>query len=366
MKFLKRVNKKIIAKKWPFRLTIGIGLLIAAIYLIHWIFYFFAHESTDDAYVVGTVVPICPQVKGQVVKVLVRDNQQVKSGDLLVEIDREDYATRVEEAEKAFLKFMAEKEQTQALLQEKREVLRQAYAKLESAEVEEDLAQKEERRYATLYKQDLISKSQYDHISSQFLVAKANTKSAEATVSETIAAIKSIESQLKTQELKIEEGKAALDLARLDLERTQISAPIAGRIAKKNVDPGKYVQPGQPLFAIVDEKDIWITANFKETQIEKMRVGQPVEIKVDAYPGIVFKGHVDSLQPGTGSVFSLLPPENATGNFVKIVQRLPVKIIIDAPVDQNCPLWPGLSVVPYVAIGGERGAVYAKSKNEDE
>ncbi|MGA8242305.1 MAG: HlyD family secretion protein, partial [Desulfobacterales bacterium] len=123
--------------------------------------------------------------------------------------------------------------------------------------------------------------------------------------------------------------------------------------AQKNVDPGKYVQPGQPVLALVDLGKIWVVANFKETQIEKMRVGQPVDIEVDAYPGIEFRGRVNSLQPGTGAVFSLLPPENATGNFVKIVQRVPVKIVFDPLPDPAHPLYPGLSVVPYVDIAAK-------------
>jgi membrane fusion protein (multidrug efflux system) len=129
---------------------------------------------------------------------------------------------------------------------------------------------------------------------------------------------------------------------------------MSGRIAMKNVDPGKYVEPGQPLLSIVKE-DTWVIANFKETQIKKMSVGQPVMVKVDAYPGMVFKGHVDSVQPGTGSVFSLLPPENATGNFVKVVQRVPIKIIIDSRFDHSHPLWPGLSVVPVVDVSRRTG-----------
>jgi membrane fusion protein (multidrug efflux system) len=134
-----------------------------------------------------------------------------------------------------------------------------------------------------------------------------------------------------------------------------VVAPITGRVAKKNVDPGKYVQIGQPLLTIVDEENIWVSANFKETQIKDMRVGQPVEIDVDSYPGITFKGRVDSFQPGTGSVFSLLPPQNATGTFVKVVQRIPVKIVLDSPPDSSHPLWPGLSVIPYVDITEKSG-----------
>ena len=133
-----------------------------------------------------------------------------------------------------------------------------------------------------------------------------------------------------------------------------IFAPVSGSIAQKNVDPGKYVQPGQPLLSIV-RPDTWVVANFKETQIGKMSVGQPVEITVDAYGGKAFKGHIDSLQPGTGAVFSLLPPENATGNFVKVVQRVPVKIVMDSPFDPAHPLWPGLSVIATVDISTRSG-----------
>ena len=153
---------------------------------------------------------------------------------------------------------------------------------------------------------------------------------------------------------KIKEAQATKNLAERDLARTVVIAPISGRIAMKNVDPGKYVMAGQTLLAIVKE-DIWVIANFKETQITKMTVGQPVEIKIDAYPSITFSGHVDSLQPGTGSVFSLLPPENATGNFVKVVQRVPVKIVIDSKFDPRHPLWPGLSVVPTVDVKRQTG-----------
>ena len=123
---------------------------------------------------------------------------------------------------------------------------------------------------------------------------------------------------------------------------------MTGQIAKKNVDPGKYVQAGQPVLSLVDVKNTWIVANFKETQVRKMKTGQRVEVKVDAYPGVIFKGHIDSFQPGTGSVFTLLPAENATGNFVKVVQRVPVKILLDDDPESHHHLWPGLSVTPYV------------------
>ena len=160
---------------------------------------------------------------------------------------------------------------------------------------------------------------------------------------------------MTTQSFRIKEAAIAQKRAQLDLSKTIVKAPITGIIAMKNIDVGKYVQPGQTLLSIVKE-NTWVVANFKETQIKKMAVGQPVEIKVDAYPSKVFKGHIESLQPGTGSVFSLLPPENATGNFIKVVQRIPVKIVIDSLFDPNHPLWPGMSVVPDVDVSRQTGS----------
>jgi membrane fusion protein (multidrug efflux system) len=189
---------------------------------------------------------------------------------------------------------------------------------------------------------------------SRWQVTVARRQAAAAAVDEAEAGLKALKAKSTTQSFRIKEAQSAKNLAERDLSRTMVTAPISGRIAMKNVNPGKYVMPGQSLLAIVKD-DIWIIANFKETQITKMTVGQPVEIKVDAYPSVKFSGHIDSLQPGTGSVFSLLPPENATGNFVKVVQRVPVKIIIDSKFDPQHPLWPGLSVVPIVDVSRQIG-----------
>jgi membrane fusion protein (multidrug efflux system) len=185
-------------------------------------------------------------------------------------------------------------------------------------------------------------------------VAHSKKDSALASIAEVEAALKAVRAKVAAQEIKIKEADISKNQAQLDLARTVVKAPLSGRIAMKNVDPGKYVQPGQALLSIV-QHDTWVVANYKETQIKKMTVGQPVKVKVDAYPGIIFKGHVDSLQPGTGAVFSLLPPENATGNFVKVVQRVPVKIVLDSKFDPAHPLWPGLSVIPSVDISHQTG-----------
>lgn len=189
---------------------------------------------------------------------------------------------------------------------------------------------------ASDYRLDLAVKTE------ALAVARADEEKEKAAVGEAQKALK--------------EAEAAAKVAELALSRTTVRAPVAGRVTRKNVDPGKFLAAGQPLLALVVGGEVWLAANFKETQIGRVRAGQPVAIRVDAYPGLTLRGHVDSLQAGTGAVFSLLPPENATGNFVKVVQRLPVKIVIDSPPDPAHPFWPGLSAVPSVDVGaGGRG-----------
>ncbi len=227
--------------------------------------------------------------------------------------------------------------------------LARAKADLDAAENDAALADKDLKRATDLRKEEVISQSQFDQAESRARSMASRRESARAAMAEAEAAIEALNAQLLTQTYRIKEADASAGLAKLDLSRTVVTAPISGRVAKKNVDAGKYIQQGQPLLAIVDDNDLWIVANYKETQIAHMKPGQAVDITVDAYPGVTFKGHVDSFQPGTGAAFSLLPPQNATGNFVKVVQRVPVKILIDSKPDPAYPLRPGLSVYPSVA-----------------
>jgi membrane fusion protein, multidrug efflux system len=340
--------------KWIFKvlvilLVIG-GIAYGAAKIIHSL----SHESTDNAYVAGTVVPVAPEVRGRVTKVFVNDNEYVQTGARLVEIFPADYADAVKERKETVSTLTAEGLELKALLAQRRKVLAQAEANLNAATAEEGLADKELKRYARLAEQDAVPRNQYDFVESRSKVARARREATESAVAEAQASIEAAQARLNTQGTRIDQAQTTQRLAQLNLERTVIVAPIAGRITKKNVDPGKYVQPGQALLAVVRD-ETWVLANFKETQIGKMTVGQPVEVEVDAYPGTLFKGHIDSVQAGTGSVFSLLPPENATGNFVKVVQRVPVKIVIDTPHDDAHPLLPGLSVIPTVDVSRERG-----------
>jgi membrane fusion protein (multidrug efflux system) len=331
----------------------------AVIYGIVYFIHSLSHERTDDAYVAGTVVPIAAEVKGKVINVYINDNQYVDAGKPLLEIYQQDYFDLAKEKKDTISRLTSEENELAATIAEKEKTLTKARANLDVAISEEDLAQKEVQRYDRLLKKDAVSQNQYDQMKSRWQVTVARRQAAAAAVDEAQAEVKTIEAKSTTQSFKIKEAQSAKDMAERDLTRTVVIAPISGRIAMKNIDPGKYVMPGQALLAIVKE-DIWVIANFKETQIAKMAVGQPVEIKVDAYPSIKFSGHVDSLQTGTGSIFSLLPPENATGYFVKVVQRVPVKIIIDSKFDSQHPLWPGLSVVPTVDVSRQTGTKLSK------
>ena len=335
---------------WAIRAVIIILAAVAVLFTAKKVVYSLAHESTDDAFIEGTIVPVSSEVKGRVTRVFVADNQIVKTGDALVEIAADDYTNAVQTRQDALGRTAAEQEETRAAIKVKNMALARARAELDEAETDAVLAQKELTRSTELRNKEVISQSQFDQAESRSKAMAARGHSAQAAVAEIEASIEALNAQLKTQSYKSKEADTSLDLARLDLKRTVIAAPIDGRIAKKNVDEGKYVQPGQPLLAVVDDRNLWIEANFKETQLAAMRPGEPVDIGVDAYPGIQLAGHVQSFQPGTGAVFSLLPPQNATGNFVKVVQRVPVKIIIDSKPDALHPLWPGLSVSPSVAI----------------
>jgi membrane fusion protein (multidrug efflux system) len=289
-----------------------------------------------------------------VVRVHINDNQHVAAGTPLLEIFQDDYIHTVQERKEALSRLAAETREIQATIEEKKKVLAQAQANLNAVTAEGSLAAKEIKRYDKLHRQEVVSTSQYDRVESAWKVAEARKEAAMAAVVEAEAAVKALQAKSVTQEFKIKETEVSRNQAQLDLTRTTIVAPISGRIAMKNVDPGKYVQPGQALLSIVQD-DTWVIANFKETQIKKMAIGQPVDVKVDAYPGMTFRGCIDSLQSGTGAVFSLLPPENATGNFVKVVQRIPVKIVMESPFDPVHPLWPGMSVEPSVDVSHETG-----------
>jgi membrane fusion protein, multidrug efflux system len=341
-------------RKWLFRTVVLVLLIIGIIYGIKKVSHSFSHESTDNAYVAGVIVPVAPEIRGRVTRVYINDNQYVKAGTRLLEIFPDDYADAVKERRETVSALSAEAAELRAAVAQRTKGLAQAEANLKAAVADEALADKELKRYGRLVEQDAVPRSQYDYAESRSMVAKAREEAAESAVVEAQVSIEAAQARLNTQGIRVSQAQTTQRLAQLNFQRTVITAPCAGRIARKNVDEGKYIQPGQALLAVV-RNDTWIIANFKETQIGRMTVGQPVDVSVDAYPGKVFKGRIDSVQAGTGSVFSLLPPENATGNFVKVVQRVPVKVVIDTPFDESHPLLPGLSVVPTVDVSRETG-----------
>jgi len=278
-------DKRVVRAAWG-----GLALIIV---IMIYVWYGSHYETTDDAFIDGHVIPISARIPGHVLKSYITDNQHLKADQLVIELDPGVYEAQVE----------------------------QARATLEAAAANAFNDIRNFERYKELIEKSDISQQQFDGAEAQALSAKA----------------------------QVEQAKAALLQAELDLSYTKVYVPNAGKVTERNVEPGMYVNAGQPLFSLV-RPDIWVTANFKETQITHMRPGQPVEIRVDTYPGKVFKATVNSIQAGSGARFSLFPPENATGNYVKVVQRVPIKITFNEPWDPKYPIGPGMSVEPKVKV----------------
>jgi membrane fusion protein (multidrug efflux system) len=374
-------------------------------------------ESTDDARVRASIHPIAPRVQGMVVAVHVKDNQAVAAGDVLFEIDRRDFEVArdrrradLEEAtararaattgvpvvatttESALAGARATVDDARAgvRLAEKSLAaaeagLSGAEARLRQAQAEHARAARDQERLAPLVERDEISKQEYDAAVENEHARAAAVDAAQASVTaaghETAAAesrlaqaraevrrreaeaaaastapqrVTMTEAEAASAEARVEQASAELRRAELDLEYTVVRAPVSGVVARKSVEVGEFVRPGQAVLAVVALDEVWVVANFKETQVRSMRPGQRARVEVDAYPGRDYEGHVESIGAATTSSFSLLPPENASGNFVKVVQRLPVKIVFDQPQDRGRPLRPGMSVIArvYTRSGG--------------
>ena len=307
--------------------------------------------STDDAFIDVHMVQVSPQVAGRVSRVLVNDNQEVRAGQPLVEIDPADFQAKLDQtlanqqsAQGQLVQAQAQLPVTQANLDEARAQVGVAQAAANNA----DINLKRDQHLARMGSLAL-SRQQLDNDTATSRSDAANLAATQQKVAASQAQLALNKTQIATAEAGVRAAAAQVEQARLNLSYTQIHASVAGRVASKTVAEGNYVQIGQSLMALVPG-EVWVTANFKETQLDHMRAGQPVDIYVDAYPGHVFRGRVDSFQAGSGAAFSLLPPENATGNYVKIVQRVPVKIVFDDDTGGEWLLGPGMSVVPYVRI----------------
>lgn len=301
--------------------AIALGILLLVAMVIWWLIAR-QYETTDDAFIDTHIVHIAPQVPGRISRIYVNDNQLVHRGDPLVEIDSADYNARLQQA--LAQQVQAETQYSQAIANERG-------AAAQAVNAAQDL-----QRYRLLKKIN------------QSAVAQQQMDQAAASARNAIAARDAARAQISGAEAAINVAKAQVAAARLNLGYTHIVAPEDGHVAQRNVALGNYVSAGQELMAIVPIR-YWVTANFKETQLAYMRAGQPVTVSVDACLGSDIRGHVDSIQRGAGQAFGILPPENATGNYVKVVQRVPVKIVLDQ-VPRACPLGPGMSVEPSVKV----------------
>jgi membrane fusion protein, multidrug efflux system len=302
-------------------------------------------ESTDNAYVQSDISVIAPKVEGYLREVLVEDNQFVHAGDVLAVIDDQQFAARVAETEAAVgaqRAAIASVDQQVALQQSR---IAEAQAQIASAQAEVDRARLDFQRYEKLQATGFSPKQQYETASADFRKAQAAFTAAQAALASAQQEIQVLQASRREAEAQLKRAQASLAMAQDDLDNAVIHAPVDGVVGNKSARIGQFVKAGTQLLSVVPLPDVYVVANFKETQLADMRPGQPVEIAVDAYPGKVLTGRVESFAPASGSLFSLLPPENATGNFTKIVQRVPVRIAVPRDNVLAGLLRPGLSVV---------------------
>ena len=327
-------------------IAIGAAIIIGAATL--WWLNARHYESTDDAFVDGYVTHMAPQVAGRIAALKFVDNQHVSAGQVLVLIDPADYQAKLDQAKAQRANAAAVLDQVKAQVVVQQANLDQAQANVRVADADLVQAQKDYDRFTSI-NPHAVSRQQVDSATATFSTAQAKRDAAQQAVQGAQAQVAAARAQVVAAETQVRQADASVAFAALQLSYCTITAPVAGRVGHRTVDVGNYVNPGQAMFAIVQD-DMWVTANFKETQLAAMRPGQPVDISIDAFPSVTIHGRVDSVQPGTGSEFSVLPAENATGNYVKIVQRVPVKIAFDDKQLAQYPLSPGMSVVPEVRV----------------
>ncbi|MGH7314562.1 MAG: HlyD family secretion protein [Candidatus Rokuibacteriota bacterium] len=406
---------------------LGLVVLIAGAYGVRLWRYWDRHVSTDDAFVEAHVSPVSARIRGIVLQVLVRDNEDVAAGAPLVRLDPRDLEVKVEQARAALVTAQSRQrraaagvpvadestrsqvalaeasaakaalgiERARRALDERRSRLLARRAAVQAAQADIAMRQADFERSAgdrgrmqELFERRLIARQEFDHADSASKAAGAALEAARQRLDVARAEVAQTEAEVATQEVvlaqagrqheeseaalrdargrrgevairsaevasaeaEMAEARAALREAELNLEYTTITAPVAGRVTRRTVEVGQVVQPGQPLLAVVDVGNVWVIANYKETQLTHVRPGQRASISVDTHPGLVLRARVDSIQSGTGSRFSLLPPENASGNFVKVVQRIPVKLVLEPGQNGHALLVPGMSVVPVIEL----------------
>jgi membrane fusion protein, multidrug efflux system len=352
---------------WRRRPLILLGTLILFVGLFYGLDYLadsLTHESTDDAFIAADVVAIAPKVPAQVIKVHITDNQLVHTGDLLVELDPRDFQVALDQKQAAVTTAQANVELLKAQLDlslaqvtSAEATAKQGTAEVAAAQASADRAAADFKRAQDLIQNKTISPQEFDTAQAATTAAQANVRAAQekaasdqAKVAETQATVAANRKALARGEAFVRQSDWDRQAAELNLSYTRVLAPTNGYVTKKAVADGDYLQVGQRLLALVPEQGVYVMANFKETQLKQIRTGQPVQIDIDSVVRGPFSGHVNSIMAGSGAAFSLLPPENAVGNYVKVVQRVPVKITFDHPVDAPHVLGPGLSVVPSVHV----------------
>lgn len=306
------------------------------------------YESTDDAFVAARSFSVAPKVSGYVTDIPVTDNQHVQVGDLLARIDDRDYRNAVDQAKAQVAVARANIDNVKAQIDSQREQIDQAQAQVDQAKAQLEFAQQEESRAKDLVLKGAGTVQHEQQMRSDLQSQQANMTRMNAALSAARLGIKTLEAQLEGAHASLQQAQAGLDQANLNLQYTRVTAAQAGRVVRLSGAVGSFVTAGQSLMMFVPD-EVWIVANYKETQLKYMRPGQPVEFTIDAYPDRKLTGHVASVQPGSGTAFSLLPAENATGNYVKVVQRVPVKIVADH-WPHDIPIGPGMSVVPWTKV----------------
>lgn len=335
----------------PVAIVVGLGMLvIVGVAVLLWWLHARNYEATDDAFIDTHFVRLAPQTAGRVTEVLVRDNQMVRAGDEILTIDSADLRAKAAQAGAQRAQAVAQAENALVQIGVSEATWRQSLADLAAAEAPAVNAAQELARYRRLEGLNRLAVSQQQlDMAAAAARQTAAQRDAAARASETRQAqVSAARSQLASAKDAIGAAQAQLDQANVSLGYASLIAPVSGHVTQKSVEVGDYVQPGTQVLAIVP-LDVWVTANFKETQLKRIRPGQKVSIKIDACPEDHLRGHVDSIQRGAGQAFSVLPAENATGNYVKVVQRVPVKIVFDN-IPADCPLGPGMSVTPTVQV----------------
>jgi membrane fusion protein (multidrug efflux system) len=305
-------------------------------------------QSTDDAFIAARQSSLAPKVSGYITVVPVTDNQHVAAGDVIARIDDRDYRTALEQAEAQVAAAQASIENVDAQIDVQNAQIAASQAQVDQAQAALVFAQQQASRYQHLEQTGYGTVQNAEQYTSQLRQQQAALQSAQATLNLAQRQIEALKAQRKSATANLAQAEAQRDQAQLNLSYTTVTAAQPGRVVNLGAAVGQFAQPGTSLTQFVPD-EIWVTANFKEIQLDRMRPGEPVTLKIDAYPGRTIRGHVDSVQPGSGTAFSLLPAQNATGNYVKIVQRVPVKIVMDNP-PKDVALGPGMSVVPTVRV----------------